>query len=112
MMFPVAPMMIPVSPFLCRNVTPDYGADVMAEALAQRALVKPVYSLPLLPMSSSGQLRHHDLLDLKDYRSKVHTHTHTHTVLYGYACIWIYKCIQSLGPPTFMDMHELSHIVL
>ncbi|XP_012679609.2 enhancer of polycomb homolog 1 isoform X1 [Clupea harengus] len=53
-----------------RNVTPDYGADVMAEALAQRALVKPVYSLPLLPMSSSGQLRHHDLLDLKDYRSK------------------------------------------
>ncbi|KAG5268261.1 hypothetical protein AALO_G00210540 [Alosa alosa] len=40
------------------------------EALAQRALVKPVYSLPLLPIPSSGQLRHHDHLELKDYRSK------------------------------------------
>ncbi|XP_041922892.1 enhancer of polycomb homolog 1 isoform X1 [Alosa sapidissima] len=53
-----------------RNGTPDFGADVMAEALAQRALVKPVYSLPLLPIPSSGQLRHHDHLELKDYRSK------------------------------------------
>ncbi|KAL2085815.1 hypothetical protein ACEWY4_019135 [Coilia grayii] len=53
-----------------RNIMPDFGEEVMAEALAQRALVKPVYSLPLLPLSSSGQLRHHDLLELKDYRSK------------------------------------------
>ncbi|XP_063063224.1 enhancer of polycomb homolog 1 isoform X2 [Engraulis encrasicolus] len=52
-----------------RNIMPDFGDEVMAEALAQRALVKPVYNMPLLPLSS-GQIRHHDLLELKDYRSK------------------------------------------
>uniref|UniRef100_A0A8C6TD35 Enhancer of polycomb homolog n=1 Tax=Neogobius melanostomus TaxID=47308 RepID=A0A8C6TD35_9GOBI len=51
-----------------RNVMPDLGAEVMAEALAQRALVKPVYTIPLLPLSNSSQYRHPDHLDLKDYK--------------------------------------------
>uniref|UniRef100_A0AAV2L9T6 Enhancer of polycomb C-terminal domain-containing protein n=1 Tax=Knipowitschia caucasica TaxID=637954 RepID=A0AAV2L9T6_KNICA len=51
-----------------RNVMPDLGEEVMAEALAQRALVKPVYNIPLLPLSNSSQYRHPDLLDFKDYK--------------------------------------------
>uniref|UniRef100_A0A3B4AFG8 Enhancer of polycomb homolog n=1 Tax=Periophthalmus magnuspinnatus TaxID=409849 RepID=A0A3B4AFG8_9GOBI len=50
-----------------RNAMPDLGAEVMAEALAQRALVKPVYTIPLLPLSNS-QYRHPDLNELKDYK--------------------------------------------
>ncbi|XP_041669808.1 enhancer of polycomb homolog 1-like isoform X1 [Cheilinus undulatus] len=51
-----------------RNVMPDFGSEVMAEALAQRALVKPVYTIPLIPLSSSNQYRHQDHLDMKDYK--------------------------------------------
>ncbi|XP_032359325.1 enhancer of polycomb homolog 1 isoform X2 [Etheostoma spectabile] len=51
-----------------RNVTPDFGSEVMAEALAQRALVKPVYTIPIIPPSSSNQYRHQDHLDIKDYK--------------------------------------------
>ncbi|XP_062335317.1 enhancer of polycomb homolog 1-like isoform X1 [Osmerus eperlanus] len=52
-----------------RNVMPDFGSEVMAEALAQRALVKPVYAIPI-PLSSSNQYRHQDHMDLKDYKTK------------------------------------------
>uniref|UniRef100_A0AAY4A778 Enhancer of polycomb homolog n=1 Tax=Denticeps clupeoides TaxID=299321 RepID=A0AAY4A778_9TELE len=45
-----------------------FGSDVMAEVLAQRALVKPLYTLPILPLSSSNQMRHHDHLEFKDYK--------------------------------------------
>ncbi|XP_042079031.1 enhancer of polycomb homolog 1 isoform X1 [Haplochromis burtoni] len=51
-----------------RNVLPDFGSEVMAEALAQRALVKPVYTIPIIPLSSSNQYRHQDHLDMKDYK--------------------------------------------
>ncbi|KAF7656429.1 hypothetical protein LDENG_00041210 [Lucifuga dentata] len=51
-----------------RNVVPDFGSEVMAEALAQRALVKPVYTIPIIPLSSSNQYRHQDHLDMKDYK--------------------------------------------
>ncbi|KAM4606624.1 enhancer of polycomb homolog 1 isoform 2-T2 [Polymixia lowei] len=51
-----------------RNVMPDYGSEVMAEALAQRALVKPVYTIPIIPPSSNNQYRHQDHLDIKDYK--------------------------------------------
>lgn len=47
----------------------DFGGEVMAEVLAQRALEKPV--IPLIPITNSSQYRHteHD----RDYKSKVHT---------------------------------------
>ncbi|KAK0131738.1 Enhancer of polycomb 1 [Merluccius polli] len=51
-----------------RYVTPEYGSEVMAETLAQCALVKPVYTIPILPPSSNNQYRHHDHLDPKDYK--------------------------------------------
>ncbi|XP_029313319.1 enhancer of polycomb homolog 1 isoform X3 [Cottoperca gobio] len=51
-----------------RNVMPDFGSEVMAEALAQRALVKPVYTIPIIPPSNSNQYRHQDHLDMKDYK--------------------------------------------
>uniref|UniRef100_A0A8C9XX44 Enhancer of polycomb homolog n=1 Tax=Sander lucioperca TaxID=283035 RepID=A0A8C9XX44_SANLU len=51
-----------------RNVMPDFGGEVMAEALAQRALVKPVYTIPIIPPSSGNQYRHQDHLDIKDYK--------------------------------------------
>lgn len=46
---------------------PDFGSEVMAEALAQRALVKPIYTIPI-PLSNSNQYRHQDHLDMKDYK--------------------------------------------
>ena len=49
-------------------MAPDYGSEVMAETLAQCALVKPVYTIPILPPSSNSQYRHQDHLDLKDYK--------------------------------------------
>ncbi|XP_056155035.1 enhancer of polycomb homolog 1 isoform X2 [Lampris incognitus] len=51
-----------------RNGMPDFGSEVMAEALAQRALVKPVYTIPIIPLSSNNQYRHQDHLDMKDYK--------------------------------------------
>lgn len=71
---------------------PDFGSEVMAEALAQRALVKPIYTIPIIPLSSSNQYRHQDHLDMKDYKKvstlvetqgsgtvlDTHTHTQTH----------------------------------
>ncbi|XP_036934788.1 enhancer of polycomb homolog 1 isoform X1 [Acanthopagrus latus] len=51
-----------------RNAMPDFGSEVMAEAIAQRALVKPVYTIPIIPLSSSNQYRHQDHLDMKDYK--------------------------------------------
>lgn len=51
----------------CRNGMADFGGEVMAEVLAQRALEKPV--IPLIPITNSNQYRHaeHD----RDYKSKV-----------------------------------------
>lgn len=54
--------------FSIRNAMPDFGSEVMAEAIAQRALVKPVYTIPIIPLSSSNQYRHQDHLDMKDYK--------------------------------------------
>uniref|UniRef100_A0A7N6AJE0 Enhancer of polycomb C-terminal domain-containing protein n=1 Tax=Anabas testudineus TaxID=64144 RepID=A0A7N6AJE0_ANATE len=51
-----------------RNTMPDFGSEVMAEALAQRALVKPIYTIPIIPLSNSNQYRHQDHLDMKDYK--------------------------------------------
>uniref|UniRef100_A0A7N6BW73 Enhancer of polycomb homolog n=1 Tax=Anabas testudineus TaxID=64144 RepID=A0A7N6BW73_ANATE len=50
------------------NTMPDFGSEVMAEALAQRALVKPIYTIPIIPLSNSNQYRHQDHLDMKDYK--------------------------------------------
>ena len=62
----------PFSPYVfTRNGMPDYGSEVMAEALAQRALVKPIYTIPIIPLSNSNQYRHQDHMDMKDYKTKV-----------------------------------------
>ncbi|XP_076156387.1 enhancer of polycomb homolog 1-like isoform X2 [Alosa pseudoharengus] len=45
-----------------RSGMTDFGGDIMAEAEAQRAQMKPVYTLPLLPLTNTTQHR--------DYRSK------------------------------------------
>ncbi|XP_057680452.1 enhancer of polycomb homolog 1 isoform X2 [Corythoichthys intestinalis] len=51
-----------------RNSMPDFGCEVMAEALAQQALVKPVYTIPIIP--SANQYRHQDHLDMNDYKKE------------------------------------------
>ena len=51
-----------------RNVMSDFGGEVLAEVLAQRALVKPQI-IPLLPLPN--QYRHPDHMDHKDYKIKV-----------------------------------------
>ncbi|XP_062386731.1 enhancer of polycomb homolog 1-like isoform X2 [Sardina pilchardus] len=45
-----------------RSGMPDFGGDIMAEAEAQRAQMKPVYTLPLLPLTNTTHTR--------DYRTK------------------------------------------
>lgn len=45
----------------------DFGGEVMAEVLAEQALVRPQI-IPLVPIN---QYRHQDHMDLKDYKSKV-----------------------------------------
>uniref|UniRef100_A0A672M1G5 Enhancer of polycomb homolog n=1 Tax=Sinocyclocheilus grahami TaxID=75366 RepID=A0A672M1G5_SINGR len=47
------------------NAMPDFGSEVMAEALA---MAKPVYKIPIIPFSSSSQYRHQDHIDFKDYK--------------------------------------------
>nr|XP_061810051.1 enhancer of polycomb homolog 1-like isoform X1 [Nerophis lumbriciformis] len=54
-----------------RNSMPDFGCEVMAEALAQQALVKPVYTIPIIP--SANQYRHQDHLDMNDYKKQEKT---------------------------------------
>ncbi|KTF81455.1 hypothetical protein cypCar_00041118, partial [Cyprinus carpio] len=49
------------------NAMPDFGLEVMAEALA---MAKPVYKIPIIPFSSSSQYRHQDHIDFKDYKTK------------------------------------------
>uniref|UniRef100_A0A8C7XZA5 Enhancer of polycomb homolog n=1 Tax=Oryzias sinensis TaxID=183150 RepID=A0A8C7XZA5_9TELE len=49
------------------NVMSDFGGEVMAEVLAERALVRPQI-IPLVPLTN--QYRHQDHMDLKDYKSK------------------------------------------
>uniref|UniRef100_A0A1A8IYN2 Enhancer of polycomb homolog n=1 Tax=Nothobranchius kuhntae TaxID=321403 RepID=A0A1A8IYN2_NOTKU len=50
-----------------RNVMSDFGGEVMAEVLAERALVRPQI-IPLVPLTN--QCRHQDHTDSKDYKSK------------------------------------------
>uniref|UniRef100_A0A671T8Q7 Enhancer of polycomb homolog n=1 Tax=Sinocyclocheilus anshuiensis TaxID=1608454 RepID=A0A671T8Q7_9TELE len=50
-----------------RNAMPDFGSEVMAEALA---MAKPVYKIPIIPFSSSSQYRHQDHIDFKDYKTR------------------------------------------
>ncbi|XP_045566908.1 enhancer of polycomb homolog 1 isoform X2 [Salmo salar] len=54
-----------------RNGMPDYGSEVMAEALAQRALVKPIYTIPIIPLSNINQYRHQDHMDMKPEKTEV-----------------------------------------
>lgn len=46
----------------------DFGGEVMAEVLAEQALVRPQI-IPLVPLTN--QYRHQDHIDHKDYKSKV-----------------------------------------
>uniref|UniRef100_A0A8C1PP39 Enhancer of polycomb homolog n=1 Tax=Cyprinus carpio TaxID=7962 RepID=A0A8C1PP39_CYPCA len=50
-----------------RNTMPEFGLEVMAEALA---MAKPVYKIPIIPFSSSSQYRHQDHIDFRDYKTK------------------------------------------
>lgn len=49
----------------------DYSGEVMAEVLAERALVRPQI-IPLVPVTN--QYRHQDHMDHKDYKCKVRLH--------------------------------------
>ncbi|KAG5841659.1 hypothetical protein ANANG_G00168980 [Anguilla anguilla] len=52
-----------------RHNMADFGGEIMAEVLAQRALVRPLYTIPIIPLTSS-QYRHQDHMELKDYKPK------------------------------------------
>nr|XP_015209512.1 PREDICTED: enhancer of polycomb homolog 1 isoform X1 [Lepisosteus oculatus] len=48
----------------------DFGGEIMAEVLAQRQLVKPTYTMPIIPLSNSNQFKHQDHMELKEYKPK------------------------------------------
>ncbi|XP_061095612.1 enhancer of polycomb homolog 1-like isoform X2 [Conger conger] len=48
----------------------DFGGEIMAEVLAQRALVKPAFTVPIIPLSSSAQFRLQEHMELKEYKAK------------------------------------------
>ncbi|XP_038146711.1 enhancer of polycomb homolog 1-like isoform X1 [Cyprinodon tularosa] len=50
-----------------RNSMSDFGGEIMAEVLAERALVRPQI-IPLVPLTN--QYRHQDHMESKDYKSK------------------------------------------
>lgn len=82
---------------------PDYGCEVIAEALAQRALVKPVYTFPIIPLSNSNQYRHQDHLDIKDYK-KVRLCSAAHVLPITPATVlWVlnWNYSETLIDPTF-----------
>lgn len=58
----------------------DYSGEVMAEVLAERALVRPQI-IPLVPLTN--QYRHQDHMDLKDYKSKVRLTIKNRIVILG-----------------------------
>ncbi|KAL0965987.1 hypothetical protein UPYG_G00289100 [Umbra pygmaea] len=51
-----------------RNGMSDFGGEIMAEVLAQRALAKPAHIIPLVPLTN--QYRHQDHMDIKEYKTK------------------------------------------
>jgi len=55
---------------------PDFGSEVMAEALA---MAKPVYKIPIIPFSSSNPYRHQDHID---YKTRVGTSYHNEITVY------------------------------
>ncbi|XP_039609763.1 enhancer of polycomb homolog 1 isoform X1 [Polypterus senegalus] len=47
----------------------DFGGEIMAEVLAQRQLVKPAYTMPVIPLANSNQFKHQDHMELKEYKT-------------------------------------------
>lgn len=52
-----------------RNILGDFSGEIVSEILAQRQPLKPAYTVPIIPLSSSSQYKHSDHLDLKDYKT-------------------------------------------
>ncbi|XP_058274115.1 enhancer of polycomb homolog 1b isoform X3 [Hemibagrus wyckioides] len=52
-----------------RNCMPDFGGEVIAEVLAQRALEKTI--IPLIPITTSSQYRHTE--QDRDYKNKLYS---------------------------------------
>ncbi|TRY95238.1 hypothetical protein DNTS_023079 [Danionella cerebrum] len=50
-----------------RNILPDFGSEVMAEA---QAMAKPLYKIPIIPFSSSSFYHLQDQTDFRDYKSR------------------------------------------
>ncbi|XP_043922640.1 enhancer of polycomb homolog 1 isoform X2 [Protopterus annectens] len=52
-----------------RNVLGDFSGEIMSEILAERQPLKPAYTVPIIPLSSSNPYKHSDHLDLKDFKT-------------------------------------------
>lgn len=75
----------------------DFGGEVMAEVLAQRALEKPV--IPLIPITNSNQYRHteHD----RDYKIKVHM----------LISLFVWPSGLLLMPKTYLQVHTSTQVL-
>ncbi|XP_057587150.1 enhancer of polycomb homolog 1 isoform X4 [Hippopotamus amphibius kiboko] len=46
----------------------DYSGEIMSEVMAQRQPVKPTYSIPIAPLANSGQFKHQEAMDVKEFK--------------------------------------------
>ncbi|XP_060236612.1 enhancer of polycomb homolog 1 isoform X3 [Meriones unguiculatus] len=46
----------------------DYSGEVMSEVMAQRQPSKPTYAFPIMPTTNSGQFKHQDTMDVKEFK--------------------------------------------
>ncbi|XP_016051797.1 PREDICTED: enhancer of polycomb homolog 1 isoform X2 [Miniopterus natalensis] len=46
----------------------DYNGEIMSEVMAQRQPLKPTYAIPIIPITNSGQFKHQEAVDVKEFK--------------------------------------------
>ncbi|XP_029092444.1 enhancer of polycomb homolog 1 isoform X4 [Monodon monoceros] len=47
----------------------DYSGEIVSEVMAQRQPMKPAYSIPVVPLTNSGQFKHQEAMDVKEFKA-------------------------------------------
>ncbi|XP_023972128.1 enhancer of polycomb homolog 1 isoform X1 [Physeter macrocephalus] len=47
----------------------DYSGEIVSEVMAHRQPVKPAYSIPVVPLTNSGQFKHQEAMDVKEFKA-------------------------------------------
>ncbi|KAJ8782772.1 hypothetical protein J1605_009854 [Eschrichtius robustus] len=47
----------------------DYSGEIVSEVMAQRQPMKPAYSIPVVALTNSGQFKHQEAMDVKEFKA-------------------------------------------